>query len=89
MEVQNMISSRGNTVANQFIIKGEHWEVFQSYDSVIAKRRLDTGAVQLDEHYWNYSPTTSRYLNKFLDRTSAQVKASIKDGEYFLVDLNQ
>ena len=37
MKVQNMTSSRGNKVANQFIIYTESGSVFQSYNSIIAK----------------------------------------------------
>jgi hypothetical protein len=45
IHVENMVSSNGNKIANQFIIKnyvnyasGNSIDVFQSYDTVIAKR---------------------------------------------------
>ena len=37
MRVENMTSTRGNKVANQFIINHNGAEYFQSYKSIIAK----------------------------------------------------
>ena len=37
MKVENITSSNGNKVANQFIIYTENGSVFQSYNSIIAK----------------------------------------------------
>ena len=39
MKVQNMTSTSGNKVANQFIIEANGRTAFQSYDSVIAEKR--------------------------------------------------
>ncbi|KKM03661.1 hypothetical protein LCGC14_1772170 [marine sediment metagenome] len=36
MKVENMTSSKGNKVANQFIITAENGQYFQSYKSIIA-----------------------------------------------------
>ena len=38
MKVENMTSSQGNKVANQFLITDNGDEYFQSYKSMIAKR---------------------------------------------------
>ena len=101
--VINMISSRGNKVLNQFIIKGYtiqmpddtyQGDLFQSYKSnisFIAYECGNTGAIRkvfLDENYWNYSNTTSRYRNQFLNHTTKEIKDKIKSGEYILTDLN-
>lgn len=92
MKVKSMRSSRGNDVPNQFIISddetGTEW--FQSYDSVIAKRYQDLTGIKtvLDEQYWNYSRTTSRYLAIFLCETGKDIKAKVKSGRYPLVNLN-
>ena len=101
MNVQNMTSSKGNAVPNQFMIHADDGVYFQSYETVIAfKPAPKTGGigafeydaynpVQLDRDAWDYSVTTSRYRNMFLGDNTAQVKAKIKSGEYILVDLNK
>ena len=95
MKVQNMTSSRGNKVANQFIIYTESGSVFQSYNSIIAKitdiKKDDNyyASVELDRKYWNYSNTTGKYRNIFLGETITETKKKIKSGEYILTDLNK
>jgi hypothetical protein len=86
-KVENMISSKGNTVANQFLIYTEKGVYFQSYDSVIAFKPY-TGKVQLDTNYWEYSSTTSKYRNIFLHEDKKTTEAKIKNGTYELVNLN-
>ena len=94
MKVQNMQSKHGNDVPNQFIISGTNevgnFEVLQSYKSVIAKKQygIKPATVELDETYWDYSRTTSRYRNEFLGETKKETEAKIKSGEYKLVNLN-
>ena len=90
IKVRNMKSSRGNTVANQFIIEGDNWEIFQSYNSVIAKKIYDgSGTVYLDEHYWDYSRTTGTYRNSFLGENKNLTQLKINSGEYILTNLNK
>jgi len=86
MKVTNFTSNRGNKVANQFIITGDNTTSFQSYGSVIVQRK--DGAVLLDEYYWDYSKTTSKYRNQFLNETKKETQAKIRSGEYKLVNLN-
>jgi hypothetical protein len=87
MRVTNMTSSRGNTIANQFIIDDNNESYFQSYKSMIAK--IDKfGKVFLDSYYWNYSRTTSKYRNMFLNMTTKEIEKGIKDNEIELVNLN-
>lgn len=97
MRVENMTSSMGNKVANQFIIS--HWNylnlttIFQSYDSVIVKIVDDTSRgkpkeIYLDVNKWDYSVTTGKYRNQFLGETKAETQKKIDSGEYKLVDLN-
>ena len=81
---------------NQFIITENNGnEIFQSYNSIIAKkslRAMDTGTedrIELDQKYWDYSKTTSKYRNRFLDETTKETQAKIKSGEYILTDLNK
>lgn len=87
MRVTNMLSPRTNReVANQFIIYADDGVYFQSYRSIIAKRQ--DGKTYLDEYYWNYSRTTSKYRNEFLGENTKETEAKIKAGEYILTNLN-
>ena len=97
MNVQNMTSSNNNKVANQFIVTDENSnEYFQSYNSMIVKKQYSNMGscgdeklqILLDKKYWNFSNTTSKYRNKFLNETTKETMAKIKSGEYKLVDLN-
>ena len=100
MKVSNMVSSRGNKVANQFIltseVNGVDIQEFQSYNTTIV-RILDQGAgydhtnkpqVLLDVNAWDYSRTTSKYRNIFLGESKKDTQKKIDSGEYTLIDLN-
>ena len=86
MQVQNMKSPRGNTVPNQFIINHNGEEFFQSYRVIIAKK--GNGKTFLDSYYWDYSVTTGRYRNQFLNEGIKETREKIESGEYILTDLN-
>ncbi len=89
--IANMINTRGNAVANQFIIidEGTGRVTFRSYKSIIAHRSVD-GSITLDSHYWDYSATTLRYLKLFLctKASKAAIQAHIDSGKYFTANLN-
>jgi len=85
--VQNMTSSKGNKIANQFIITSNEGETFQSYNSTIVQ--ITSKGTFLDANFWNYSNTTSKYRNLFLDETSKETAKKIKEGVYKLINLNQ
>jgi hypothetical protein len=100
MNVKNMQSVNGNDVPNQFIITEEGRgalgnftirETFQSYNSIIAIRTVwpDETRVELDDTFWNYSKTTSKYRAMFLGESTAETKKKIKSGEYILINLNK
>jgi len=88
--VQNMESSRGNDVPNQFIIETKDAIIFQSFSTVIAVKVIKDGNVQiyLDENDWDYSPTTGKYRNIFLDEKIDGTRKKIASGIYKLMDLN-
>ena len=87
MKVENLRSSNGNRVANQFVIQDDHGnKFFQSYNSVIIK--WSKGKVYLDEYYWDYSRTTGKYRNQLLREGIAETRKKIESGEYILADLN-
>ena len=94
-----MISSKGNKIANQFVIgdviitvKNEagdaeiKGDMFQSYNSNIA---FNCGrCIYLDVNKWDYSVITGKYRNQFLNETKKETQAKIDSGEYILTDLN-
>ena len=87
VKVRNLVSKSGREVPNQFEIKANGCRYFQSYNSIIVK--IDSNSqVYLDEYYWNYSNTTSKYRNQFLYEDTKTTKEKIKSGEYILTDLN-
>ena len=95
MKVENITSSNGNKIANQFVIIDDNGnEFFQSYNSMIAKKVYHNSLnyvvkTFLDQKYWNYSNTTGKYRNIFLGETIKDTKKKIKSGEYILTDLNK
>ena len=82
-----MTSNKGNDVANQFIIKTDDETIFQSYDSIIAKVDYENN-ITLDSKYWNYSRTTSKYRNMFLNMSTDDIQKGIKSGNIKLDNLN-
>jgi len=87
IKVQNMASSKGNDIPNQFIISTKDGIYFQSYNSIIAFKSRD-GKTYLDSYYWEYSKTTGKYRNLFLNETKKDTEQKIKDGTYILTNLN-
>lgn len=87
ISVENMQSSNGNDVPNQFIIRTKNGVYFQSYSSVIAFRSRE-GKIYLDCNKWDYSVTTGKYRNQFLMETKKETEVKIKTGEYKLIDMN-
>ena len=92
MKTENMTSTNGNKVANQFIITDNIGnKYFQSYSSVIVKKTnpyYQPQTIELDKKYWNYSNTTGKYRNIFLGETIKDTRKKIKSGKYKLTDLN-
>ena len=92
-KVYNLCSPRtGNPVANQYEITTDKHFIFQSYDSIIAKKdRGFMGKVVLDSYYWNYSKTTLKYLKQFLgvNISKKEIEDRIKQGMYKTANLNK
>jgi hypothetical protein len=90
MKISNFTNSKGNKVANQFIINDSEFTLFQSYDSVIIKTTFEDGkrVVYLDSYYWDYSKTTSKYRNLFLGENKKATELKIKNNIYKLTNLN-
>lgn len=99
MKITQMKSPNGREVPNQFIITEEgrgangnfiRKEVFQSYQSVIVERIIwdDRIDITLDAQYWDYSTTTGKYRNQFLNEGIAETREKIASGVYRLGQLN-
>lgn len=74
VRVQNVISSRGNAIANQFEIYVNDVKYFQSYNTIIA--RIDgKRKITLDANALDYSRTTSKYLYLFLGMNRKEILA--------------
>jgi hypothetical protein len=86
VKTKQMKSRNGNAVKNQFIITIGNACFFQSYDSIIVKK--ENGKITLDQNYWDYSQTTGKYRNIFLNETKKETEIKIKNGIYQLANLN-
>ncbi len=87
MKVTQFTNSRGNPQADHFVINdGKGKLFFQSYKSIIAM--VEGINVTLDAETWDYSTTTAKHRNHFLNMTTKEIKAQIETGEIILADLN-
>ena len=95
--VSNMISSRGNPVANQKVIMFDliNTTYFQSYNTVIARIEREGNYLKttLDKS-WNdpkrgASKTTSKYLARFLMEPRKTTIDKIRNGVYRIENLNE
>jgi len=82
-KVENMIGYTGRKIQNQFIIYGNGFKLFQSYNSPIAMLKGDKVYIFRD---WDYSTTTGKYRNMFLNETKQETLKKLKSGEYTAVD---
>jgi len=89
VKVENFKSDKsGQPIANQFRITLQNGiEVFQSYNSIICVKA--NNEIYLDYDRWNYSRTTSRYRNIFLNETTVETVKKIGLGQYACVHLNK
>ena len=88
-KIENLTSSRGKKIVNQFIITNEEGQFFQSYESIIAFKPNDPmQPIKLDCKYWNYSSTTSKYRNLFLNCETKDIKQMTKNGDLIFTNLN-
>lgn len=86
VRVRSMTSRSGRAVANQFTISTDKGSFFQSYNTIIVFRGHDK--VYLDINAWDYSRTTGKYRNIFLNEDKGTTEQKIKSGEYTLINLN-
>ena len=77
-----------NERPNQFLIVTPEGHYFQSYKTLIAFRDNDN-QVWLDENHWDYSTTTGKYRNIFLNENKKLTQKKIDHSIYLLADLNK
>ena len=65
MKIENMISARGNKIANQFKLTFNDFVAFQSYETLISVYDCKNDIMYTDQEF--YSTTTSKYRNLFND----------------------
>lgn len=98
--VENMEGYSHDVIKNQFIIFGsivynkKRWrtEIFQSYNTIIALQVTmpnHSPITVLDNNDWDYSTTTGKYRNKFLNYNKNVTLKKINDGSILLMDLNK
>jgi hypothetical protein len=84
MQITQLINSRGNAVANHFVILDTETgaRYLQSYKSIVAKVDGNTPGWVFGPD-WDYSVTTLKHLKTFLGFTGAkkQLEAGIAAGE--------
>tara|TARA_R110002020_G_scaffold93154_7_gene224861 strand:+ start:310 stop:609 length:300 start_codon:yes stop_codon:yes gene_type:complete len=73
-------------VINLWNDKKEILTRFYSYGTCIIQ--VINSEVKLDSHYYNYSRTTSKYRNMYLQLDSKQIAEKIASGEIELANLN-
>ena len=76
-----------NERPNQFLIVTPDAHYFQSYESLIAMKDNE-GKIYLDINFWDYSTTTGKYRNIFLNENKSLTQKKIDANIYALVDLN-
>ena len=84
LNVVNFTGRTGRPVPNQLIITDGETKAFKSYNSIIVEQRGAGGGfddVIIFGKDYNYSTTTSKYLNRFLEMLGYKEVANSKDRE--------
>lgn len=86
-KVTQLINTKGNPAANQFVLTDGNKTTFQSYKTTIA-HEYSNGLIVLDKAALNYSRTTSKHLFIFLGKDRKEIEGLIKSGSIKLRNLN-
>ena len=70
----------GRPVANHYVMASGNTFLFQSYESLIAEYNKDSGILTLGKH-WDYSVTTMKHLNQFMQEYCYIVYRNLPDGK--------
>jgi|GEM_PF-1029040 len=86
IKVSNLKSPNGNKVANQFEISIGSTYIFQSYESTIAIFNTFDNTKIINEDYYKYSATTTKYTTIFFEcESTKELHKMVKDGDIKLV----
>jgi hypothetical protein len=70
---------------NQTILFFKKWTIFNSYNSIIAIN-IYYKKIYLNNSCWDYSSTTWKYRNIFLNEKRKETEEKIKNKEYLLFE---
>lgn len=87
MDIKKIKVYNINKRPNQFLITTPDGHYFQSYESIIAFRD-NNNKIFLDKNFWNFSTTTGKYRNIFLNENKKLTMDKIENNTYSLVNLN-
>lgn len=79
MKIENMTSTKGNKVPNQFKLYYNNFVAFQSYNTLISVYDCKNDTMYTDKDF--YSNTTSKYRNLFNNEFSPLAIIQVKNEE--------
>lgn len=79
MKIENMTSTRGNKIVNQFKLYYNNYVAFQSYQTLISVYDVKNDTMYTDKNF--YSTTTSKYRNLFNDEFSPLAIIQVENEE--------
>jgi hypothetical protein len=84
-KIRQMITPKGYYTPNQKVVTfpGTSIRIFISYESIIVIEKDDKVYLGPD---WNYSRTTDRYRNIFLDENKVETEEKLNNGTYILLE---
>ena len=79
-KVKPLRTEAGNVARNQYVIWDSRNErrFFQSYDVIVCVQYQ--GETLLDEHFWDFSRTTMRYVSQLLGPYTADTRRKFMGG---------
>ena len=84
-----MLKAKVRTIgANHLEIDTAEGTYLQSYNTIIAFKSHGGKVTILDRQKWDYSNTTAKHRNHFLQETTKETRRKINEGIYLLDDLN-
>lgn len=85
VSVENLPSRNGcGKAPNQFLVKYENGNIFQSYDSVIGAKI--NGTLYLNNKH-DYSNTTCGYCKRWTGLTAQERRKGLKDGTIIFIQM--
>ena len=79
MKIENMTSTRGKKVVNQFKLYYNNFVAFQSYNTLISVYDIKNDTMYTDKDF--YSTTTSKYRKLFNDEFSPLATIQVENEE--------